>query len=124
MEAMASGLPSVTTDLAGFGSYVREQDGIESNVPSYIPNTPGMLVLDRARSGFDASVEELADYLQGFSRLTRRQRIDLRNRVEKMAARFDWSQLAARYDEAHDLALSHLNDAAPRRQGSLDVATV
>ncbi len=124
MEAMASGLPSVTTDLAGFGSYVRDQDGIEQNIPSYIPHTPGMLVLDRAREGFDTSVEQLASYLHGFTRLTRRQRIDLRNRVEKMAGQFDWSVLAAKYDEAHDLALSHLGAGALRRRGSLDVATV
>ena len=123
MEAMASGLPSVTTDLAGFGSYVRGQNDLEQPIPSYIPHTPAVMVLDRARQDFGTCVEQMADYLHGFCRLTRRQRIDLRNRVEKLAGRFDWSVLGRHYHEAHDRALGYLAGRVPSR-GSLDVAVV
>jgi hypothetical protein len=36
----------------------------------------------------------------------RRERIDLRNRVEALSAQFDWNELARHYWEAHELALA------------------
>ena len=123
MECIASGVPTVTTDLAGFGSYVRSMPDIDVQLPPYVPHVPGVLVLDRGRTGFDASVQQLADHVYAFSRLTRRQRIEMRNRVERLASRFGWDTLAAHYHEAHDLALSYLAGLAPR-SGKLDVAIV
>ena len=37
--------------------------------------------------------------------LTRRQRIELRNRVERQGEHFDWSVLVRHYDDAHNMAL-------------------
>src|SRR5690606_30993851 len=36
MECVASGVPTVTTDLAGFGSYVRSMPDIDVQLPPYI----------------------------------------------------------------------------------------
>jgi len=69
-------------------------------------------VLPRREAGFEQSAEMLADYLVNFVQLTRRQRIELRNRVERMGELFDWSALARHYDEAHGLALERIG--APR----------
>ncbi len=123
MEAMASGLPSITTDLSGFGSYVRNEDELEQPMPSYIPHTPAVLVLDRGRNGFQASVEQMAEHLFNFTRLNRRQRIEVRNRVEKLSGRFDWSVLGKFYHQAHERALGYAAGHQPRR-GSMDVVTV
>ena len=123
MECIASGVPTVTTDLAGFGSYVRSMPDVDVQLPPYIPHVPGVLVLDRGRLGFDAATQQLADHGYAFSRLTRRQRIEMRNRVERLAARFGWDTLAANYHAAHDLALSYLAGVKAAR-GDVQVVTV
>jgi glycogen(starch) synthase len=104
MECVALGLPSVTTDLSGFGAYVQRH--VADN------DEHGIVVLPRREAGFEQSAEMLADYLTNFVQLTRRQRIELRNRVERMGELFDWSALARHYDEAHSLALERVG--APR----------
>jgi glycogen(starch) synthase len=122
MEAMASGLPSVTTDLSGFGSYALNRDDLV-NTRAHVIDVPPVKVLERSRQSFGESVEELADYLFNFSKFNRRQRITVRNKVEAQSSQFDWSQLASHYHVAHDRALGHLTGDAPRR-GSVDVVRV
>ena len=97
MECVALGLPSVTTDLSGFGSYV--QQTIEQ------PREKGVVVLNRRSQGFDGVVDDLVDYLMWFTTLTRRQRIELRNGVERLSEQFDWDALSKHYHEAHQAAL-------------------
>ena len=74
-------------------------------------------MIDRGREGFAAATETLMNHLYEFTKLTRRQRIEMRNRVERMAGRFDWQNLASHYHEAHDVALGRLVGTAPRRGG-------
>jgi hypothetical protein len=47
----------------------------------------------------------------------------MRNRVERLAARFGWDTLATNYHAAHDLALSYLAGIKAAR-GDLQVVTV
>ena len=98
MECAALGVPAVTTDLAGFGAYLKQTMDH--------PRRHGLLVLDRRGVGFDESADELATYLAAFCGLDRRQRIELRNRVEATSGRFDWAELARHYFDAEELALA------------------
>jgi glycogen synthase len=113
MECIALGLPAVTTDLSGFGAYAQR----------HIPNHQdrGILVLNRRTKSFDAAVDDLVEYLFHFVRLNRRERIELRNGVERLGELFDWSNLAKHYDEAHRLALDRIG--APR-PGTIEVRLV
>jgi glycogen(starch) synthase len=113
MESIALGVPAVTTDLSGFGAYVRHH--VENSAEQ------GVLVLSRRTEGFDRSVEELANHLFNFTRLNRRQRIELRSRVEKLSEMFDWSVMVKHYHAAHELALERIG--APR-PGKLEVRAV
>jgi glycogen(starch) synthase len=113
MESAALGVPAITTDLSGFGAYVQR----------HIPESgrQGIMVLDRSTAGFDQTADDLAGYLFEFTQLTRRQRVELRNRVERLSEMFDWSVLGRHYREAHDLALARVG--APRA-GALEVRAV
>ena len=113
MESVALGLPAVTTDLSGFGAYVRR----------HIPDShdEGICVLNRRYRNFDEACNELVDYLFDFVRLSRRQRIELRNKVERLSELFDWSVLIRHYREAHDLALERAVTLYP---GKIDVRMV
>jgi len=78
-------------------------------------------VLNRRTQSFDSGCEDLTRYLFDFARLTRRQRIELRNRVERLSEMFDWSALVKHYHEAHDLALERTQGVRP---GKVEVRVV
>jgi len=113
MECIALGLPAVTTDLSGFGAYVNRH--IEHAAER------GICVLNRRTRGFDEVNENLVDFLMHFVHLNRRQRIELRNNVERLGELFDWSNLVKHYDDAHKMALERIG--APR-PGKIEVRIV
>jgi glycogen synthase len=113
MECAALGVPAVTTDLSGFGAYVQR------HIPEH--RERGIYVLSRRTHSFDESVGELVEHLLEFVKLQRRQRIEMRNSVERLSEMFDWSQLIQYYNEAHDMALER---GMGFRPGTVDVRVV
>jgi glycogen(starch) synthase len=113
MESVALGVPAVTTDLSGFGAYVQD------HVPEAHAN--GIFVLNRRTQGFEAACDALTEHLYNFVRLNRRQRIEMRNRVERLSELFDWSVLIFNYQYAYQTALER---GAAYRPGKVDVRMV
>lgn len=101
-ECLACGLPTVTSDLSGFGAFVKDKI-------SYA-REKGIFVLPRWNVSVERSIELLADYLIDFARLERRERIGLRNRAERVSEKLDWSYLVDYYHQAHDAVLETLSD--------------
>jgi glycogen(starch) synthase len=120
MECIALGVPAVTTDLSGFGAYV-ESHLADREGGRRRSDEPGILVLKRRQRSFDDTVEALVHYLMQFAQLNRRQRIELRNRVERQGEHFDWSVLVRHYDDAHNMALERTGS---KRLGTIDVRLV
>ena len=100
LESMALGIPAVTSDLSGFGSYLQQ------TVPDHAAR--GVYVVPRRHHDFNHAAEELTQRLFRFASLGRRDRIMLRNSVEALSQSFDWSQLAPHYHQVHDLALERV----------------
>jgi glycogen(starch) synthase len=96
-ECVASGVPSVTSDLAGFGSYVQQ------NIQD--PNSKGLFIVGRRYASWDQSAHQLTEILFNFCLKDRRARIELRNRTERLSDYFDWSNLIVHYNEAHKMAM-------------------
>ena len=97
LECLASGLPSVTSELAGFGDYV------VNNIPDH--DERGMYIINRhGRSFFDAA-EDLSNIMFRFAKISRRERISLRYKCEESSLHFDWSNLGKYYDKAYNLAI-------------------
>lgn len=105
MECVILGLPTVTSDLAGFGAYVMR------HIPDH--EERGIHVLRRRGVSFDQTADDLARTVFRFATQERRERIAQRNRVEACAELFDWSHLVGAYHQAHDLALERMRAAAP-----------
>jgi glycogen(starch) synthase len=101
LECAAMGVPAVTSDLAGFGKYVQENYAE--------PEKSGLTVLKRRGRGFFDSAADLTRYLVEFCKMDRRDRIALRNEVDKRSWDFDWSKLGKAYHAAHDLALARFS---------------
>ncbi len=93
LECAARGVPAVTSDLAGFGSYIAEHMSEDKRV--------GLPILKRRERDFHQTTDELVDHLYEFTTMERRERIDLRNKVEANSVYFDWQNLGSHYDEAH-----------------------
>jgi glycogen(starch) synthase len=104
MEAIALGVPALTSDLSGFGAYVQR------HVPEH--RNKGIYVVPRHNRSFDDACNEIVEYLHHFTRMSRRDRINLRNQVERLGELFDWESLARHYDEAHQMALSRVGAKA------------
>lgn len=96
-ECTVMGIPSVTTNLSGFGCFMEEHI---SDPISY-----GIHIVDRRFKNADESCQQLAQYLFEFSQLNRRQRIILRNRTERLSELLDWNTLGIYYYRARQLAL-------------------
>jgi len=97
LECVVRGIPTVTSDLSGFGDFMMQLMKDHENV--------GVYVVERKNKSFEQAAEQLADMLFKFVTMNRRDRIMQRNRVENISDVFDWSNLRSYYDTAHDLAL-------------------
>ncbi|MCC5930512.1 MAG: glycosyltransferase [Cyclobacteriaceae bacterium] len=97
LECLASGVPSVTSDLAGFGNYVNEHINDSRD--------RGIFVVDRTHQDFDKAATQLANDLYSFVKLDRRQRIEMRNNSEATSVFFDWNHLNQFYLRSYNLAL-------------------
>ena len=97
LECVVRGVPTITSDLSGFGDYMMQL--MED------PESVGVYVSVRNKKSFDKAAEELANMMLKYVKLNRRERIQLRNKVENIAEIFDWTNLRSYYDTAHDLAI-------------------
>ncbi|KAI9685177.1 MAG: glycogen synthase isoform 1 [Bathelium mastoideum] len=96
-ECTVMGVPSITTNLSGFGCYMEE---LIENAADY-----GIYIVDRRQKGVDDSVNQLCDYMFEFTRKSKRQRINQRNRTERLSDLLDWKRMGMEYVKARQLAL-------------------
>lgn len=65
----------------------------------------GIYIVDRRSKGVDDSVNQLTDYMYDFTNKSRRQRINQRNRTERLSDLLDWKRMGMEYIKARQLAL-------------------
>jgi len=96
-ECTVMGVPSITTNLSGFGCYMEE---LIENAQDY-----GIYIVDRRMKGVEDSVNQLTDFMYQFISKSRRQRINQRNRTERLSDLLDWKRMGLEYVKARQLAL-------------------
>lgn len=97
LESGALGVPSITTDLAGFGRYVCLKCQQKKN--------PGVFVLKRMNRKEDEVVYDLADKMHYFANLPKEERIKNKIEAKRLSALADWELLVENYIKAHNLAV-------------------
>jgi len=97
VEAAALGVPSITTDLAGFGRF------IEPNIPT--KGLKGIQVLKRLNRSDDEVVEDLYNMLYEFAMLNHEERVKNKLIAKGLANLTDWTNFVHNYLEAHSLAI-------------------
>ncbi|XP_063545628.1 glycogen [starch] synthase [Cydia strobilella] len=96
-ECTVMGIPSITTNLSGFGCFMQEQIAD--------PMSYGIYIVDRRYISLEGSIQQLAQYMFDFTRMSRRQRIIQRNRTERLSDLMDWRNLGIYYRRARAKAL-------------------
>ncbi|KAI8900264.1 glycogen synthase [Globomyces pollinis-pini] len=91
-ECTVMGVPSITTNLSGFGCFMSE-------VITY-PADYGIYIVDRRSKSVEESLNELTDCMFQFCQKTRRQRINQRNRCERLSDVLDWKRMGLEYVKA------------------------
>ncbi|XP_034529592.1 glycogen [starch] synthase, liver [Notolabrus celidotus] len=97
-ECTVMGIPSVTTNLSGFGCFMEEH---VSDPAAY-----GIYIVDRRFRSADDSCNQLTQFMFSFCQQSRRQRIIQRNRTERLSELLDWRYLGRFYINARRLALN------------------
>lgn len=69
------------------------------------PDDEGCYIIDRRMQSIEDSVNSLANFMFLFCNKTRRQRINQRNRVERLSPLLDWKNLGVEYSKSRQLAL-------------------
>lgn len=97
LECIARGVPAVTSDLSGFGHYVK-------NMEKEADET-GIYVLNRLEQDREKAINDLTAFLYQFVKSTRRYRMLQRNKLEDFSEHFDWRNLTEYYDKAYEMAI-------------------
>ncbi|MBN2094696.1 MAG: glycosyltransferase [Candidatus Aenigmarchaeota archaeon] len=97
LEAAALGVPSVTTDLSGFGRYIKEK-GKRSKYP-------GIYILERMNKKREEEISALSRILYEYSQLSKSDRTKNKIEAKRLSLLADWQKLVRHYIEAHNLAV-------------------
>lgn len=109
-ECVVCGIPTITSNLTGFANFMeRHAENCSEN---------GVWVCDRRFKAPHESISQIADYMFEFCQLTRRERVELRYRTEKLSQLLDWTHLGRFYQDARNAALDALSR---RRQQQLQL---
>lgn len=94
LECLACGIPSVTSDLSGFGDYLLR------HFPDHHKN--GMYVIERGKKTFDFSARQLSEFLYEFLKQDLKERSIQRSTVERNSSAFDWENLIRYYNDVYE----------------------
>ena len=95
LESVALGVPALTTDLSGFGLFLKNQ-----NV-----HKDGVYLLERLNKPEDAVVEDFTNIMYKFMKFTQQQRIDCKLSAKTFSGLADWKIFVEYYINAHNAAL-------------------
>jgi glycogen(starch) synthase len=98
LESVALGVPALTTDLSGFGAFIKNHDARKD----------GVYLLERLNKSEDKVVDDFANIMFKFSKFTQQQRIDAKLNAKNFASLADWKIFAENYITAHNMALAKI----------------
>jgi len=96
-ECTIMGVPSITSNLSGFANYMSRRVSD--------PEANGIFIVDRRFKGFPEAKSQMANMMWRYCQLSRRDRINLRNKTERLSAMLSWEVLGKHYVKARNQAL-------------------
>ena len=99
-ESACLGVPTITTDLAGFGRFVLENK----------KNKEGIIVLKRGGKTDEEIVKELEEEMHSYLHLDKIQRIKNKAVAQDFAHRISWEKLSEEYKKSYEDSLKSTNE--------------
>ena len=96
LESIAFSVPTVTTSLAGFGAWVREQGGND-----------GVTVIERNDYNDSEAVAAVADVIARFTKFSSERTEEMRHAAFELSKKALWSHLFANYEKAYSQAVEN-----------------
>ena len=108
LESTAFGVPTVTTDKAGFGQWVLDtfKNGLHNS---------GVFVVPREDSNYNAARREIASAALEYFNESTVKRSEARHAAFLTAEKADWKFFIAYYDEAFTIALNRANERVNKK---------
>jgi glycosyltransferase involved in cell wall biosynthesis len=97
LESAAFSIPTVTTDLSGFGQWV-------SPYPQEIDK--GVAVIHRTDSNYHEVVAKIVAQIERFASITGEEQIKAKEKAKEIAHKALWKNFILKYHEAYSIALS------------------
>jgi glycogen(starch) synthase len=96
LEAAALGLQSITTDLSGYGRFIK---------PHLTKDDMSIIVLKRDNVSYEQSLDELTEVLLAIYSMTKKQRGLAKMRAKHLSVLADWENLIKNYMKAYEAAI-------------------
>ena len=98
LESIAFGVPTITTDLAGFGQWIK--DNFENE-------KCGVKVIHRTDSNYSKLVHEISDTIEQFSAMPDESAKILRKAAQRTAKQASWDNFIKFYQDVYSIALTN-----------------
>jgi len=98
LESMALAVPTITSDLTGFGKYM--QNHVEENEKS-----KGIFILERDQKTEEEIINQLFQIMKSFVSLKHSERIQNKVNAKELTFLLDWKIIINNYVKAYELAL-------------------
>ena len=99
LESVAFHVPTITTDLAGFGLWANSLKG------SYSQLEDGVKVIHRTDSNWHEAADEIKNSILAFTKMDDKMVTQLRRRAADISKKALWDKFVKYYLEAYDIAL-------------------
>ena len=100
LESVAFHVPTITTDLAGFGLWANSLKGEYSQLED------GVKVIHRTDSNWDEAANEIKNSILAFTKMDAKMVTQLRRRTADISKKALWDKFVKYYLEAYEVALS------------------
>jgi glycogen(starch) synthase len=98
VETAANGALSVTTDMAGFGDFLKDK-----TKPG---ERKGIKILQREENSYEESREQLAEMISDIVGYSKTEITERKHNARKLAQLTSWEKLGENYREAHEMAVN------------------
>ncbi len=102
LESIAFGIPTITTNLAGFGLWARQTVSGEKI-------EEGVAVINRTDFNYDEVANSIATHILTLSQMSAKEKEAVRKKSFKLAEKAEWSHFITYYQQAFEIALTYKN---------------
>ncbi len=103
LESVAFGIPTVTTQLSGFGQWVMSHEA------GSLQDT-GVQVLRRYDGNFVGVSQQLADTIVDLSKMDKKSKSGIDRAASRLAAEAEWKNFIVYYEQAYSIALQRMQE--------------